>query len=543
MAQDNWRGIAWNKLDDEWDVIIIGGGITGAGILRLAAGAGLKALLVEARDFASGTSSRSSKLVHGGMRYLYNRQYSVTRHSVREREWLLRSAPGLVHYLPFLLPNYDRYHKSTWEFSLGATIYDLMAPKWQHRRLSADDIKSECSILRAEGLLGGCEYGDANVDDARLVLRVISEARLAGGMAVNYARAVGLVLDKKGNVCGIKIQDDSQEGGSSIEIHGRVVINAAGPWCDDMRAVLGGTPRLRKQRGSHLVFPASVFPLKKAVTLFHPSDRRALFAIPWETATIIGTTDIYHDESECEVNGEPFASQEEIGYLLEAVNIYFPSLEIGEGDILSTFAGVRPIIRSGTGEAPSKASRAHEIWEECGLVTITGGKLTTFRLMASAVMQHIRHRFSDRNLRDVPMFSRVETTSVAHPLPPNLAVRLAARYHPSPQDILLNLDEFELSNAGSSPYTWGEIRWSARHEAVVHLDDLLLRRTRLGILEPGGAAALVDTMKPIVMEAAGWDEIHWQAEIKRYMHIWQIAYSPHPGRISTEEGRPAMEYA
>ena len=288
----NWRGEIWDNLQQNWDVIVIGGGITGAGILRQCAHAGLKVLLLEAYDFASGTSSRSSKLVHGGMRYLKNAQVRVTLESVREREYLLKQGRGLINRLGFLYPCLDSDRMPGWVFGAGLMIYDLMAHQWSHRSYDVEDMRILCPFLTSEGLRGGFRFFDAQTDDARLVLRLIRESVQAGAHALNYARVTSLLKTTKGQVCGVVARDSSGETDREVEIRARVVINAGGTWADQLRGQIGKVPRLRPLRGSHLVFQASRLPITRAVSFSHPADGRPVFILPWEGAVIYGTTDV-----------------------------------------------------------------------------------------------------------------------------------------------------------------------------------------------------------------------------------------------------------
>jgi Glycerol-3-phosphate dehydrogenase len=381
MWQQGWREQIWSGLDREWDMLVIGGGITGAGIARLAAAYGLEVLLVEARDFAFGTSSRSSKLAHGGFRYLYNRQYQVTYESVQQREELLREAAGLVTPLAFNLPNYENYHISSGLLHCGVIIYDLMAPKWDHRKLDAEQVRQKFQHLKTDDMLACFRYQDAVLDDARLVLRVIREAAAAGAAALNYARVENLLRDRTGKVRGVALRDTACASGNTAEVKAKVVVNASGPWTDEIRANLSRPARLRKLRGSHLIFDRARLPIPGALTIFHPADGRAMFALPWEGASLVGTTDVDHAPELEAGYQEPFASQAEMDYILSALDFLFPSLHLNPADIVSSFAGLRPIINTGAA-TPSKESRAHQVWNEDGLITITGGKLTTFRLMA-----------------------------------------------------------------------------------------------------------------------------------------------------------------
>ncbi len=326
MWQKGWRQSVWNELDQEWDIIVIGGGITGAGVFRRAVAEGCKTLLVDAGDFAFGTSSRSSKLVHGGFRYLRNRQFDVTRESVREREWLLREAKQLVTSLGFLMP-YFQEKEIKEQYALGVVIYDLLAPKWKHSHYSRNKMIELCPQLNTPELGGGYLYYDAQMDDARLVITLLREAVRAGGSALNYAKVENLLKDSTGRVCGVCLADQA-EGFPAHEIKARAVINAAGPWSDELRDKIGAAPRLRRLRGSHLVFPRERLPLPHAVTLRHPGDHRFMFAIPWEGTTLIGTTDLDHEASPDE--GEPYATSAEISYILEAANTIFPSVGISK---------------------------------------------------------------------------------------------------------------------------------------------------------------------------------------------------------------------
>ena len=237
-----WRETAWTELDQEWDVIIIGGGITGAGILRQCTHAGLKAVLFEADDFASGTSSRSSKLVHGGMRYLKNAQVGVTLESVTEREYLLKQGRGLVNRLGFLYPCLKGDTMPGWVFGAGLTIYDLMAHQWSHRSYDIEDMRELCPLLTTPALQGGFRFFDAQTDDARLVLRLIRESISSGALALNYARVKSLLKTNTGQVCGVLVCDASGLLDTEMEVHARVVINATGAWADQLRSQVGRPP-------------------------------------------------------------------------------------------------------------------------------------------------------------------------------------------------------------------------------------------------------------------------------------------------------------
>ena len=526
MWKKGWRQQVWQELDQEWDILIIGGGITGAGILRRAVHAGYKTLLVEGADFSSGTSSKSSKLIHGGFRYLRNKQFSVTRESVREREWLLKEARNLVTPLGFLMPcpNDD---KQIQQFALGVVIYDLLAPKWKHSRLSKSQILQKCSTLDAERLECGFLYYDALMDDARMVLRLIEESVASGGSAINYAKATSLLKDTSGKVRGAVVSDQSIEKLGDKEVKARVVINASGPWSDEVRAGIQAPERLRKLRGSHLVFSRQRLNLPYAVTLLHPKDNRAMFAIPWEGVSLVGTTDLDHPWSPSQ--SEPYISQAEISYILEAANATFPSLELNPSDIISTFAGLRPVINTGQAD-PSKESRAHVVWQESGLITVTGGKYTTFRIMAEEALQIAQPSLPHLAglERRKPYFASLSTDKPSQEVDLASWHHLCGRYGADANQIIEGAAAGENNPINGLVNLWSELRWAARNGAVEHLDDLLLRRVRLGILQPDGASGIIQRVREIVQPELGWDDERWQAEYSRYRDIYNQAYSPSP---------------
>ncbi len=528
MWRKGWREQIWSGNDQPWDLLIIGGGISGAGVLRQAVAAGLRTLLVEAKDFAFGTSSRSSKLIHGGFRYLRNKQINVTKESVREREWILREAPNLVTPLSFLLPNFERYHFPSWKLGLGVALYDLLAPKWDHRKYSGLKLLEVCPPLNGDGLLGGFQYYDAVMDDARVLLRILRESVQAGGTALSYARGEKLLRTGDGRVCGALLRDIASPDGKTIEAKAKVVVNASGTWSDEIRNQLGQPARLRRLRGSHLVFARDKLPLNQAVTLFHPRDGRAMFVIPWEGATIVGTTDIDHDPDLDKKYIEPFATAGEISYMMEAVSFLFPSLGLTEKDIVSSFSGLRPVIHTGA-STPSKESRAHALWEEDGLITITGGKYTTFRIMSRETIDKVLARLGKQKSVGSKRIFNPPVDLSSFSLDPLKLSYLAGRYGNETAELLKAARQGELERIEQVPNLWAELRWAARQEGVVHLEDLLLRRVRLGLLLPQGGRDLLPRIHDIVQPELGWSDERWQQEEAAYLKTWQNYYSPRPG--------------
>ncbi len=529
MWNKGWREEIFANIQQEWDIIIIGGGITGAGVLRQAVSAGLKALLIEQHDFTFGTSSRSSKLVHGGFRYLREGQFSVTRESVREREWLLKEAQNLVTPLAFIFPNYKNYHVPLWQYSLGLAIYDLMAPKWNHQYLNPPKMLAACTGLNPNDLVGGYRYIDAAMDDSRIVLRLLRECVRDGGTALSYAKAVKLIKNNAGKVCGVAIRDMAIQNGKTYELKAKVVVNASGPWSDELRAQVGGSARIRKLRGSHLIFSRKRWPLRSGAGLIHPRDHRTLFVIAWEGVSMIGTTDHDQDPQLDQEYSEPFASREEIDYLLEGLNFVFPDVKATGKDILSTFAGIRPTVRSDDSADPSHVSRAHALFQEDGLITITGGKFTTFRIMARQVIQAA---LSALGRDPQPSKQRIFQPLISEPIAgigPATYRYLLGRHGAETGAMLAESNGGELHHIDNLANIWAELRWAARHEGALHLDDLLLRRVRIGMLMPDGAAGEMGNVRSIVQPEMGWDDQRWNDELKNYRDTWKKYYSPQPG--------------
>jgi glycerol-3-phosphate dehydrogenase len=531
MWDKDWRDQTWSELDQNWDLIVVGGGITGAGILREATRAGLKTLLLEASDFASGTSSRSSKLVHGGLRYLKNAQIRLTLESVREREFLLNQGKGLVQPLSFLLANYRRDKVPGYMYGIGLSIYDLMGLQWGHRHYDSEGLSALCPQLSSQDLLGGYRFFDAITDDARLVLRVIQEAVLDGGAALNYVKVIDVLLDREGFVIGVVAEDQAAGGNRrSSEVQAPAVINATGAWADRLRQSVGGRPRLRRLRGSHLVFPWERLPINRAVSFLHPFDHRPVFAYPWEGVTLFGTTDVDHP---AEADMDPAISPRELDYLLSGLEKAFPDLRISEKDIQTTWAGIRAVLDTGSLN-PSKESREAVLWRERGLLTATGGKLTTFRITAHDALRKVRGRIRDRLPGQMILNRRLRVLddiemkqSLQDRIDPLTSQRLVGRYGSQAYRIL-NGPPADLERIEPTPYLWGEVRLAARQEGIVHLQDLLLRRVRLGLLLPQGGLEQMPQIKAIAKPELGWDELRWEQEFQEYQRLLQSRYSvPH----------------
>ena len=472
-----------------------------------------------------------SKLVHGGFRYLQNAQFQTTLELVRERERLLKEGRGLVNPLGFILPCYEKDKPPAWVFGFGLIIYDLLAAKWGHRYYDFSDLLELCPILKSQGLLGGFRFFDCQVDDARLVLRVIFEAINDGGLAVNYANVIQLINNQSGKVCGAVIEDTSnQDHLPTKEIYAKVIINATGAWVDQLRKLNTNykeisARQLRKLRGSHLVFSSERIPLTRAVCTMHPKDHRFIYIFPWEGNTILGTTDIDHLEL---LKNDIRISDGEIDYLIEAVQNIFPGLEIEFKDIQATYSGIRPVIGTGK-EDPSKKSRDHVIWYENGLLTVTGGKLTTFRVMAHTALKTISsllpsHPKLDPGFRVLDEIPQEDFFSSQ--LSRQSKLRIAGKYGAQAMEVIQYASSNELSNIGTLPSLWAELRWAAHAEGVVHLDDLLLRRVRIGMVNPSAVEANIDQICKIIKDECQWDENRFNVEIQNYREIIQNYYLP-----------------
>jgi glycerol-3-phosphate dehydrogenase len=508
-----------------WDLIIIGGGITGAGIFREASRMGLKVLLVEQKDFAWGTSSRSSKLVHGGLRYLKEGQLLLTKIAVAERERLLREAPGLVEPLGFLLPIYEDQSPGRRTMQVGLSLYDIMARERQHHYYNAEAFIQMVPHINPVGLKGGFHFLDAQVDDSRLVLRLINEAVASGAHALNYTAVRHIERDDTGNVVGVELED--VETHEAINAFSSAVINATGSWAENLHPSPEPQRRLRPLRGSHLVFPATAIPLTEGFSFMHPMDNRAVFVIPWEGAVLVGTTDLDHSQ---DLSIEPNVSEAEVTYLMEGIQAVFPSLNILLADCLCTFAGIRPVYSEGKLK-PSEESREHVVWVDHGLVTVTGGKLTTFRRLALDALKAAKPFLPAGKTvdRKAPVFKEVQRIpSKDYGLSAEVWRRLYGRYGKAADVIVKNAKAGDLTTIAGTHTLWAELVYVAQNEKIRHLGDLLLRRVRIGLLTPNGGKAYLKRIQKLCKKVLPWNRRRWKKEIDAYLVQWQHAHAlPH----------------
>jgi glycerol-3-phosphate dehydrogenase len=512
-------------LKTDWELIIIGGGITGAGIFREACRMGLSVLLLEQKDFAWGTSSRSSKMVHGGLRYLIEGKVLLSMASVRERQRLLLEAPGLVDPLRFLTPVYKTHGPSKGLLGLALSAYSLMAMKKQHTRLSPTQTKERIPLIRTDHLDAAFCFQDAQADDARLVLRLISEGCARGGTALNYTKVRKVERSQQGRVAGVTAED--AETGEAVELQTKVVLNATGAWAESLHPSPVKGFHLRPLRGSHLVFPGELLPLDTVLSFFHPADKRPVFLYPWEGSLVLGTTDEDHVDP---LDREPSIAQKEAAYLMEGLGFILPGLKISEKDCISSWAGVRPVLSKGGKEA-SKESRDHVVWEDRGLITVTGGKLTTFRIIAYDALKAARQylpRFSlskKSTIFDPPVRGETDDEKLRL-LPQEVMKRLYGRYGNMAENVMNTQEEEKDSFVPGTSTLWREMAFAATHEQVRHLSDLLLRRVRIGLLLPGGGEEHLDRIEKLCKRALSWDDGQWTREKKHYLEEWQNHYAP-----------------
>ncbi|KPJ78836.1 MAG: hypothetical protein AMJ54_01760 [Deltaproteobacteria bacterium SG8_13] len=514
------------QLSTSWDLIIIGGGVTGAGVFREAARMKLQVLLIEQRDFAWGTSSRSSKLIHGGLRYLREGQLLLTREAVQERERLLREAPGLVEPLEFLVPVYKDRGPGKWILEAGLSLYDLIAAKRQHRFYPAEEFFHLAPHLDQKLLEGGFLFHDAQVDDARLVLRLIQEGISSGGVALNYTVADKLLHSADGSVIGIRTADS--ETGYRRDLNCRLVVNATGIWAERFQPSPDPQRHLRPLRGSHLVYSPRSLPFNRAVSFLHPDDGRALFIIPWESVVLVGTTDLDHQQ---DLAVEPHATEEEVIYLVKALAKLLPALDFSLQNCRSAWAGIRPVLSKG-GVSPSAESRQHILWEQKGLVTVTGGKLTIFRKMARDVLKKMKPYFPENPLpgdNDPVLFPIPDIPSTDVGLPEKPWRILCGRYGSRALELVGEARPESLMPIPGTRTLWAELPFAARHEQVRHLDDLLLRRVRIGMQSLRGGMPHIKRIQKLCRPYLGWDGTRWKQEISRYKQIWESYYALPPG--------------
>ncbi|MDQ6885799.1 MAG: glycerol-3-phosphate dehydrogenase [Gemmatimonadota bacterium] len=513
----------------EFDLVVIGGGITGAGIARDAALRGLSVALLEASDFASGTSSRSSRLIHGGLRYLEHGHLGLVLESSRERRVLLRIAPHLVRPLAFTWPVYSGARVARWRLGAGLVLYDALAGFQNvrnHRRLTVTDVTKLEPALSRDGLRGGARYFDAATDDSRLTLANALAAAAAGGLVLNHVAARDLVMD--GDIVRGVVAED-RVSGRQMQVRAAIVVSAAGPWADAVRglAQVTGAPMVRTSKGVHIAVARSRIGNREALTVLSPVDERVMFILPDGALTIVGTTETeYHGPPE-----EVRSTEADIAYLLQSANHYFPSARLERADVVSAWAGIRPLVAGGSRDAGT-VSREHEISRIApGLIGITGGKLTTYRTMAAEVVDAAYPR---RGTTRVP---RSRTDLI--PLPggeldavdaeiaaataaigtEDIATRLVHAHGTAWRDVwALAVADPSLAERvePSLPYVMAELRYGIEREMAMTLGDLLIRRLRVAFETTDHGMRAAQSAVAIAAPLLEWDPSRQRLELDRY---------------------------
>jgi glycerol-3-phosphate dehydrogenase len=529
----------------QYDLVIIGGGITGAGIARDAVLRGMKVAMFEKGDFGSGTSSKSSKMIHGGLRYLEHGEIGLVFESVSERRVQTRVAPHLVRPQPFLVPIY-RDHKPGLEMmNLGLWIYDSLAlfraPRMHKtfRGARAAELEPE---IKHEGLKGVIEYYDCATDDARLVLENVLDARAEGAECRNYTQVVRLDRAPDGRVRGVVVRDVFT--GAEERVEARAVVLAAGAWTDEAIQrfeVPIGRPLLRRTKGVHVVFPRERLPVARAITLISPTDGRVMFVIPWRGRTVVGTTDTDFEGTADQV----YADAADVDYLCAAANDYFPAAKLVPGDVIATWAGLRPLIRGRPDEDESEVSREHEIFvRDDGMLIIAGGKLTTYRRMAKEVVRAAvkwlrEHDTGFKNnlqgagtkQRPLPGAQGLEeptldaVAKVGHRLmnqyglDGETATHLCGVYGVRAEIIAKMIDadrSLGVRMNDDCPYLWAEVEFAAEHDMAKTVDDVLSRRVPLLLVGRDQGLDICERVADRLGARFGWSAAERERQLASY---------------------------
>jgi glycerol-3-phosphate dehydrogenase len=499
---------------EPWDMVVVGGGATGVGIAVDAASRGYDVLLLEQHDFGKGTSSRSTKLVHGGVRYLEQGNISLVMEALKERGILRQNAPHLVNDLAFVVPNYD-----WWEapfYGLGLKVYNVLAGKYgfgDSQILSREETLARLPTIRTEGLRGGVVYYDGQFDDSRLLTNLAQTAAEQGATLLNYTKVIGVTKEPDGFIDGVVAID--QETGSEIRVGAKVVINATGPFADAVRRLANPSAAalIAPSQGVHLVFDASFLPGRSAIMVPHTRDGRVMFAIPWHGHTLVGTT----DTPIAEPTLEPRAQDEEIAFILETAGQYLHRAPT-RADVLSVSVGIRPLVRAEGAASTAALSRDHTIHiDPSGLLTIAGGKWTTYRHMAEDTVNQAAM------LARLPEKSCVTRTLNIHGFHPHaekfgplsvygsdaLAIRDLMRAHPP----------LARPMHAALPYCRAEIVWATRVEMARSVEDALARRCRALVLNAAAAIEMAPEVAALMAAELGHGEDWQRREVAAFTEL------------------------
>lgn len=503
--------------EDRFDVLVVGGGITGAGVALDAAARGLRTALVERDDFASGTSSKSSKMVHGGLRYLQQHEYLLVHENLVERQRLLANAPHLVRPLPFLIPLFGKggaVKKAVAKaYSTALWLYDLTGGVRigkRHRRISVAETLAHLPTLRPEYVVAGFLYYDAQADDARLTLTIARTAVLDhGAVAANHAGVVALHKDERGRACGARLADGT-------DVRAACVVNAAGVWADDVRALdEGAHPHsIRPAKGVHVTVPWDKVRCDVAVVVPVVSDRRSIFVVPWGDRVYIGTTDTDYDGP----LDDPPCTAEDVRYLLDAYNT-FSTEPLTEADVLGTWAGLRPLVKDASSARTADLSRRHQVRvSDSGVVTVTGGKLTTYRKMAADTVDEVV-RVLGRGARRSPTKHLALRGAAGWS---GIDEHLASRYGNEAGVVRAMIEadpELAAPLVPGLPYLRAEAVYAARYEMAHTVGDVLARRTRALLLDRDAAAAAAPATAALLAPELGWSAAATKRQVAEFLAL------------------------
>lgn len=507
-----------------FDILIVGGGATGLGAAVEAATRGLRVALIERGDFAQGTSSRSTKLVHGGVRYLKQGNVSLVREALRERGRLLRNAPHLAHNMAFVIPSYSQWNRLS--YGTGLTVYDWLAGGLSlgaSRRVGREEVLRLLPTVEPRGLVGGVVYHDGQFDDARLAVNLAQTAVDHGAVVANYCACTGFIKEG-GRIVGVQMRD--AESGDEFEVRARAVINATGVFVDSVRMMDApeARPIVAVSQGIHLVLPKDFMPGSAAMMIPKTADGRVLFAVPWHDRVVVGTTDTPMSSASV----EPRALAQEREFVLEHAGKYL-SKDPSADDVLSIFAGQRPLVKAAGAGSTAKLSRDHTILvAESGLITITGGKWTTYRKMAVDVL--------DQAAIVAGMSHRQGCTEELriHGWTPDVTQDKAElQIYGSDAGAIRELSHLEPRLAAplhaALPYRQAEVVWQARHEMARTVEDVLARRTRALLLDAKASIEAASVVADLLAEELGRDESWKRQEVQNYIALAQgyLFKAPH----------------
>ena len=494
-------------------MVVVGGGATGLGIAVDASKRGFKVLLLEKNDFAKGTSSRSTKLVHGGVRYLAQGNIKLVIDALRERAFLLANAPHLTRVQEFIIPVYSWFDK--WFYGIGLFIYELMAQKRSlgHTRiLGKKELFATLPSLQKKGLKGGVAYSDGQFDDARLAIALARTADDLGGTLLNYVNVTGLVKENT-KVVGIKAQDEL--GGREYEISTKVVINATGVFVDDILDMddPDSPAAVMPSQGVHLVISKDFFPGDRALMIPKTEDGRVLFALPWHDAVVIGTTDTPLNE----ISDDPIALEAEIDFIIKHFNAY-NEISITRADLLSVFAGLRPLVKTLNKGSTALASRDHTILVSASnLITITGGKWTTYRKMAKDAVNNAAF------VAKLPIVKCATRKLRLHGYDENIQYGTALSVYGSDavhiRQMILNDASLGERIHSSFNYCKAELVWAVANEMAMTVEDILARRSRMLFVDARAAIASAETVATLMAEQLGMDAEWREDQVRRFQEM------------------------